>query len=469
MFRIGKMETSIGSRVFNVLNGRQTMKKIFVYMASAALVFAASCNKIEEANTPVDTPAETELITVELNPQTKTSLEGMSTVWTAGDKVNVTVGEEVIGTLTLVSGSTFKGEITAGLEGGTSVTLNYPVDEDGKTVTTVPATQTAAAGSFAQGAALLEGTTTVADLRANEGATLENKTALLSFSTPVAGDVAFTIGNATYTVEGCETDKTYYACVDPAKSGKLSYTVGIVLGGKEKANFAPVANEVYSLGALTLKESIFGVIGNTSAWEASDDIKMYLTTQDNLFVAYGVSVTNTEGFKVRKAGGWVNEYNYGSINTTTKTVNSAVGVYTDGGSSNIKVATGTYDIWFDRIAGQVYIMEQGKSYTEASKQATPSTVYNLIGSFEGSNWADIPMTYSGDGIWTIQRTFKANDNWKIRKTNDWTENWGGGNVNFGQNLRTTSGDGNVVMKSAGDYIMIFVRNSNRIDIINKES
>lgn len=460
MFRIGKMETSIGSRVFNVLNGRQTMKKIFVYMASAALVFAASCNKIEEANTPVDTPAETELITVELNPQTKTSLEGMSTVWTEDDAVSVTANGEQIGTLTLVSGSTFEGTITAGLDGETVVTLNYPAG-----VTEVPATQEAKAGSFANGAALLEGTTTVADLRAKKGATLANKTALLSFSTPVAGDVAFTIGNATYTVEGCETDKTYYACVDPAKSGKLSYTVGIVLGGKEKANFAPVANEVYSLGALTLKENaIYSVVGDYSNDGWGTDTMMYETTQDNLFVVYGIKFSANGNFKIRKAGVWEDAYNFGSANTTTKTKNSAVGVFTHGSSADINVNADTYDIYFDRLAGKVYIMESGKPYTEATSQSTPSTTYSLIGSF--TSWStDINMTYSGDGIWTIVHNFKANDEWKIRETDNWNKTYT--NVWVGWENKSEGNDGNLKMNSAGDFIVSYIQKNknNKTDII----
>ena len=235
------------------------MKKIFILMASVAVVFAASCNKIEEVNTPVEPVVETELITVDLNPMTKTSLDGMATVWSEGDMVSVTVGGKNIGDLKLVEGSTFSGEVEAGYDG--DAILNYP---SGKTE--VPATQVAKAGSFANGAALLEGKTTMAALRAGEGAKLTNTTALLQFEVSIAGNVVFTIGDETYTVEGCEPGNTYYACVDPNTTGKLSYTVGIVLGAKEKDNFAPAANKVYPLGKLALKESTYGVIGANGDW-----------------------------------------------------------------------------------------------------------------------------------------------------------------------------------------------------------
>ena len=118
------------------------MKKYFAYIAFAALVFAVSCNK-EEVNTTV----ETELITVEINPEVKTSLSGVNTEWTAGDAVSVTVAGKNIGTLTLVDGNTFSGEIEAGHHG--DATLNYPAG-----VTEVPATQAAVANSFANSSTL---------------------------------------------------------------------------------------------------------------------------------------------------------------------------------------------------------------------------------------------------------------------------------------------------------------------------
>lgn len=439
----------------------KTMKKYFVYLASAALLLA--CNKEEintpVDNTPVDTPAATELITVDLNPATKTALEGMNTKWVKGDKVSVTVGGKKIGTLDLVEGNTFSGEIEAGHDGEAAAVLNYP---DG--VAAVPTTQAATAGTFANGAALLEGTTTIADLRAGTGATLQNQTALLQFQTPVAGDVAFTIGSTTYTVTGCETGKTYYACVDPENTGKLTYTVGIVLGGKEASSFTPVSNKIHPLGTLTLKESQYGVIGNTGDWGDKADIKMYETTGDNFYVAYGVEVTS--GFKVRKAGAWDDNYNFGTTSNTAKSANSIVGVYTDGGSTDINVTNGTYDIYFDRLAGQVYIMTPGTSHETATKPTTTS-YYSLAGSFTGGGWNDtVAMKYSGDGIWTNVQTFAANDEFKIKNKGNWDASWGYDNVYPGSGLVSKS-DGNAKVKTAGTYVVGFYKEGNKITLVKK--
>jgi len=436
------------------------MKKIFVFMASAALMLAASCNKMEE-NTTTEPAVETELITIELNPMTKTQLSGTETLWSAGDAVDVLVDGESVGTLTLVKESTFSGELTTvGLTG--PATLHYPAG-----VKEVPATQTAVENSFANGAALLEGETTIDALRAGNGASLQNTTALLQFTSPLKGDVTFTIGSTTYTIQGCEAGKTYYACVDPANSGKLSYTVGIVLGDKEKLDFAPEANKVYPLGTLALKESSYSVIGDYNEW--SDDYMYETNIHDNFFVLYGVSFESKGGFKIRKPGtngAWVNDYNFGSVNENVKTKNSIVGLYVDGGSKNLTVEPGKYDIYFDRAAGRAYVMESGKPYTDADEPTT-TPIYSLIGSFEGSGWNDIDMTYSGDGVWTIVRTFKKDDQWKIRKHGDWGENWGYDNVHMGQNYTTKAVDGNVIMNSAGTYVICFVREWNTIRIVTK--
>lgn len=220
------------------------MKKFFVYMASAAFMFAA-CNQaeIEAPVEDVNTPVETETITVDLNPMTKTSLNGMNTVWSDGDRVSVTVGGKNIGTLELVEGSTFSGEVEAGHNG--EAILNYPAD-----VTSVPTTQTAVENSFANGAALLEGATTMDALRNGEGASLQNKTALLKFKSTRNGDVAFTIGTEIYTVTGCQVNKEYYASIAPASESLLSYTLS-GNDGTKSATATFEAGKIYSLGTLT--------------------------------------------------------------------------------------------------------------------------------------------------------------------------------------------------------------------------
>ena len=319
------------------------MKKYFIFLASAAMLFATSCAKEE-----VNTTGETELITVQLNPETKTALgaEG-TTTWDADDEVSVTVGGEVVGTLSLVKGSTFSGEITAGLSG--AATLNYPAG-----VTAVPASQAAVKGSFADGAALLEGTTTVEDLRAGNSVELKNKTALLKFTVDQAGDVTFEVGTAKYTVTGCKTDETYYACVAPAENVSFVARIGGYLSRKASANVTFTASKVANLEALPAPVACeWGLVGQHQGWTLNESAltKLY-KEKENLFVVKNIKLQST-GFKFTELSNTNWDLTFGS-HSGTYVYNLSdgwyAGIYTNnrGDKSNdIKVSewNKTYDVY----------------------------------------------------------------------------------------------------------------------------
>ena len=367
------------------------MKKIFVYMASAALMFAVSCNK-EEVNVDTTAPVETELITVDLNPMTKTALgvEG-TTTWDADDKVSVTVGGEVVGTLSLVEGSTFSGEITAGLSG--AAVLNYPAG-----VTTVPTTQTAVAGSFADEAALLEGTTTVEDLRAGTGVELKNKTALLMFTVAQAGDVTFEVGTAKYTVTGCKTGETYYACVTPASDVTFVARIGGYLSKQAPKNVTFTANKIAKLGNLPAPEDSDWRLRGDFDW--NEGLTFYKDTQ--YYVVRNVSFDATAKFKVFNKTN--NEWLRSAANVALPEQWYKIGKY-DGGDSY--VIGGTYDIYVDSKTYNVYFIPAEKELTasipstQTVKVYLNSTNYNSLWcwnkdksseNFTGGTWPGISST-----------------------------------------------------------------------------
>lgn len=349
------------------------MKKIFVYMASAALMFAVSCNK-EEVNVDTTAPVETELITVDLNPMTKTALgvEG-TTTWDADDKVSVTVGGEVVGTLSLVEGSTFSGEITAGLSG--AAVLNYPAG-----VTTVPTTQTAVAGSFADEAALLEGTTTVEDLRAGTGVELKNKTALLMFTVAQAGDVTFEVGTAKYTVTGCKTGETYYACVTPASDVTFVARIGGYLSKQAPKNVTFTANKIANLETLPAPvECEWGLVGQHQNWSLTNaSLTRLYREKDNLFVAKNIKL-KSPGFKFTELNNTNWDHTFGSHSSSyTYKVSDGwyAGIYTNnrGDKANdIKVSdwNKTYDVYLRYVQDASWGKELGFAIVEAG-QSYPS-------------------------------------------------------------------------------------------------
>ena len=128
---------------------------------------------------------------------------------------------------------------------------------------------------------------------------------------------------------------------------------------------APVVTENAIAADVTVLEedSIYGIIG-VNGWTEADDIMMKKTSDANVFVAKGVQVKSN--FKVRKAGGWDDNANFGLESyDSALDVNKGYVVITSGVSKDMKVAAGTYDIWFHLEKMHVYIMEAGKHASEA--------------------------------------------------------------------------------------------------------
>ncbi len=108
-----------------------------------------------------------------------------------------------------------------------------------------------------------------------------------------------------------------------------------------------------------------GVVGDHTGWTL-DNI---MTFEDDFYVAYNVAMEAGKGFKIRKAGVWDDNYNWGPSFITEIAVNGSLNVVNGAGSQNILVpATGTYDIYFDKKALTVWLMEIGLKPGEKDKE-----------------------------------------------------------------------------------------------------
>lgn len=342
------------------------MKKYSIFLAIAALMSAASCNQAE-IDTPI-APVEMELITIDLNPATKTQLSGTKTVWLDGDQVSVTVNGKNLGALTLVKGTTgtFSGEIEAGYNG--TATLNYPAG-----VKTVPTTQVAKAGSFADEAAILEGTTTMDDLRAGNGTELKNKAALLQFTVAQAGDVTFEVGTTKYTITGCKTGNTYYACVAPATNVSFTARIGGYLSRKASTNITFTANQLTNLNSLPAPVvSDWGLVGAHQGWNLQETALTKLYKEgDNLFVVKNIKLQDP-GFKFTELKNTNWDLTFGSHDGNYKyNTNDGwyAGIYTNNRGDkdqNIKVSdwTKSYDVYLRYMRDESWGKELGFSIVE---------------------------------------------------------------------------------------------------------
>lgn len=344
-------------------------------MASAALMFAASCNKMEETNS-TESAVETELITVELNPMTKTSLDGKATVWSEGDVVDVIYNGNSVGNLKLVKGteSTFSGELeTVGLLG--DATLHYPAG-----VNAVPAEQDAVENSFANGAALLEGATKIEELRAGQGPEMKNKTALLKFTVAQAGDVTFEVGTKKYTVTGCKTGSTYYACVEPASNVSFVARIGGYLSKKASKDATFNANDVFNLAELPAPvKSDVTLQGINNNW--SSNVAMYKDIYWS--VALNVKSSSAE-FKFTKGADWVG--------AKSSFIHKDIYAYPTG-DANIKITANTaYDIYYNHDGGLYMVLPAGTDINQ--------DIYVATDMFIRGNYTN----YSGYGNWGKGRT-----------------------------------------------------------------
>ena len=198
--------------------------------------------------------------------------------------------------------------------------------------------------------------------------------------------------------------------------------------------------------------SEWGIVGDVNGWNAPD-ITMYTTPTEGLFVARNVEMP-AGSFKIRANGAWVDTANYGVETAGTVEVDHVYKVITGGGSGNMTLAAGTYDIWFDLTNTKVYIMTPGKDIAEA-KTGTPvaplTDTWYLVGDFNGWKPADPTYKMSSEGTWYVFKNFQA-DGKGMKFVGD--ANWQNERVGTFQSANTAisvaKGSGNM-FPTAGTY------------------
>ena len=117
-------------------------------------------------------------------------------------------------------------------------------------------------------------------------------------------------------------------------------------------------------------ESVPDQPSDWAVWAQSPDwkqIDMVTTTVPELFVAKGVELEAYKSFLVKPAADWSTKYGCGAVNYIKS--NKYIKASQNGGDITVEAA-GTYDIYFDYIAKNVYLMTSGVAYTSATQQTT---------------------------------------------------------------------------------------------------
>ena len=299
-----------------------------------------------------------------------------------------------------------------------------------------------------------------------------------------AGDLAMTSDGTYYVVKGAELEGELKFRKDADWAVNFGYAEGasfeanaeIALaqdGGNinvpagtydvyldaENAKAWFITDGSYPGGGAAPEASEWGVVGVVNGWGATPDVVMYKTATEGLFVAYNVAMPDG-GFKIRANNAWVDTANYGLASAGAVEVDHCYDVITGGGSGDMTLVAGNYDIWFDLTNAKVYIMTPGKSITEAEggEAVTPepepepeTTAWYLVGNFNGWTAADANYQMTKEGNWYVFKGFAA-DGQGVKFVADasWSVNRGGAFVAAGEAIEVVH-NGADMMVAAGTY------------------
>lgn len=247
--------------------------------------------------------------------------------------------------------------------------------------------------------------------------------------------------------------------------------VNLVAGGQNMTAAVPAIYDIYlskaadkmklvKVGDIEVEEpgdepvpSDWGIVGDLTNWGGVADIKMF--SYKGMYVAYNVEFSSAGGFKIRKNGEWNDAYNYGLASAGNVTAGHYYDVITSGGSGNLSVAAGTYDIWFDLAGKKIYILEPGADPSTATKGtavAPLTSTWYLVGSFNGWTTNDAKYKMTAEGTWYVFKGLTLSANAEVKVCDGtWTINRGGSFSGVNKACSVAQGGANIKIPTAGTY------------------
>ena len=210
----------------------------------------------------------------------------------------------------------------------------------------------------------------------------------------------------------------------------------------------------YPGGAVAPEASEWGVVGVVNNWGGTPDIVMYKTATEGLFVAKNVAMPDG-GFKIRANNAWVDTANYGLASAGAVEVDHAYDLVCSGGSGDMTLVAGNYDIWFDLTNKKVYIMTPGKPISEAvgGEVVVPDPseqAWYMVGNFNNWNPADEAYKMTAEAEYFVFKNFVAAEGCEAKfAPGAWNGDKGIDGA-FAANTACNTGSGNIPV-AAGTY------------------
>lgn len=249
------------------------------------------------------------------------------------------------------------------------------------------------------------------------------------------------------------SEGVHYVAVNGGIPTTFSYSIDDVMCKEITTTFE--AGKLYNLGTLGKLNTEWELMGG---WEGSEWTTKFLYNEgyNNIFVARNVNVTADSEFLIRLYQSWDDKVAlYEGSSAAVDYWYDAKKNTEDGKfNTNIGIAKGVYDIWFD---------QQTYSFMIATKGKTPA-FYSVIGTINSGNWDKDNDMVLEDGWFVATVDAKANNEFKIRKCHTWDMTHGYGDwFEAGKELVSDNG-GNFKIAAEGKYKISMKKDTSKIKI-----
>ncbi len=222
----------------------------------------------------------------------------------------------------------------------------------------------------------------------------------------------------------------------------------------------------------------WGIVGDINNWgnpdAATGEVKKDIPLEflkDSFYVAKNVEFPES-GFKIRKNNEWNDLANLGLELQGPVEVDHVYQLVCGGGSGNMLIAAGKYDVYLNEVNLKAYIMTPGKDYWEAvvpgQKPEVPAdpTDWHVSGLFNDWNAGDpnYKMAHEKEYYTFLGLTLEAATELKFTLP-DWSINRGG---NFAKNAALDLIDGGPnFMVPAGTYDIFMTKDASVVYFMDK--
>ena len=254
-------------------------------------------------------------------------------------------------------------------------------------------------------------------------------------------------------VKDATADAAYDIYVNPSEGDNGKFVV--VPAGTAMPEDGSLTPDVPETPGVEGEASEWGIVGVVNGW-GTPDVTMYNTATAGLFVAKNVQMP-AGGFKIRANNKWDDAANYGLEISGAVQVDHVYDVITSGGSGDMTLVAGTYDIWFDLTNKKVYVMTPGKSISEAVAGTIEAPkVWYIVGNFNDWNPADAAYKMTVEGDCYVYDNFTAAAGCELKFAPGVWSGDKGGNNDFAADTWLNTGGTNISVE-AGTY-KIYLKN-----------